>query len=179
MSSTKSRPCKRCYRIQTSIIPLHELCHSLEVNAYYNQTQSRFRKGHSPTILLKFRDDIKRATNTSNVTLEILNDYCKAFDTIVHLTLLEKLHKLNVSMQALKLIHSYVSERKQFVQVDDITSSVKLNCFGVPQDNISGPVFFNLYVIDLVENVTCDFLQYADDSTLCKHSKLKNLTKMY
>ena len=82
-------------------------------------------------------------------------------------------------MQALKLIHSYVSERKQFVQVDDIGSSIKLNNFGVPQGSILGPVLFNLYIVDLVENVTCDFLQYAEDSTLCKHSKLKNLTKMY
>ena len=75
-------------------IILHELCHSLEVKAHYNQTQSGFRKGHSPTILLlKLRYDINRATNTSEVTLGILIDYCKAFDTIDHLTLLEKLHK--------------------------------------------------------------------------------------
>ena len=80
-------------------------------------------------------------------------------------------------MQDLKLIHSYVSERKQFVQVDDKSSSVKLNNFVVPQGNISGPALFNLYIANLVENVTCDSLQYADDSTLYKHSKPKNLKK--
>ena len=158
---------------------MHELCHSLQVKAQYNQTQSGFRKGHSPTILLlKFRYDINRATNTSEVTFGNLIHYCKALDTIDHLTLLEKLHKFNFFVQALKLIHSYVSERKQFVQVADIGSSVKLNNFGVPQGSILGPVLFNLYIVDLVENVTCNFLQYAEDSTLCKHSKLKNLTKM-
>ena len=47
---------------------LHQLCHFLEVKAHYNQTQSGFRKGHSTTtLLLKFRDDIKRAMNTSEV----------------------------------------------------------------------------------------------------------------
>ena len=71
--------------------------------------------------------------NTSEVTLGILLDYSKAFDTIDHLTLLEKLHKLNFSVQALKLIDSFVSERKQFFQVDDKSSSVKLNNFGVQQ----------------------------------------------
>ena len=51
---------------------LHEPCHSLEVKTHYNQTQSGFRKDHSPTILmLKFRDDIKRATYTSEVTLGV------------------------------------------------------------------------------------------------------------
>ena len=80
-------------------------------------------------------------------------------------------------MQALKLIHSYVSKQKQFVQVDDKSSSVKLNNFGVPQGSILGPVLFNLYIVNLVENVICDSLQYANDSTLYKHSKPKNLKK--
>ena len=74
--------------------------------------------------------------NTSEVTLGILLDYSKVFDTMDHLTLLEKLHKLNFPKQTLKLIHSYVSERKQFVQVDDKSSSVKFNNFGVPQGSI-------------------------------------------
>ena len=81
---------------------LHQLCHFLEVKAHYNQTQSGFRKGHSTTtLLLKFRDDIKRAMNTSEVTLGILLYFSKAFDTIDHLTLLEKLHKLIFYVQAL------------------------------------------------------------------------------
>ena len=127
------------------------------------------------TLLLKFRDDIKCAMKTGEIILGILLDYSKAFETIDHLTLLEKLHQLNFSVQAIKLIHSYVSERKQFVQVDDKSSSVKLNNFAVPQGSILGPVLFNLYIVDLVANVTCDSLQYADDSTLYKHSKPKNL----
>ena len=78
---------------------LHHLCHFLEVKAHYNQTQSGFQKGHSTTtLLLKFRDNIKRAMNTSEVTLGILLDYSKAFDTIDQLTLLKKLHKLNFSV---------------------------------------------------------------------------------
>ena len=75
---------------------MHQLCHFLEVKSRYNQTQSGFRKGHSTTtLLLKFRDDIKRAMNTSEITLGILLDYFKAFDTIDHLRLMKKLHKLN------------------------------------------------------------------------------------
>ena len=83
--------------------------------------------------------------NTSEVTLIILLDCSQAFVIIDQLTL-EKLHKLNFSVQALKLIHSYVSERKQFVQVDDKSSSEKLNNFGVPQGKMFGPVLLNLYI---------------------------------
>ena len=63
------------------------------------------------------------------------------------------------------------------IQLSSLIFLVKLNNFCVPQDSILGPVLFNLYIVDLVENVTCDSLQYTDDSTLYKHLKLKNLKK--
>ena len=135
--------CEFCKIFKNTYFTEHLWMTASEAKAYYNQTLSGFQKGHSTTTLLsKFRDDIKRAMNTSEATLGILLDYSKAFDTIDHLTLLEKLHKLNFYVKALKLIHSYVSERQQFVQIDDKSSSVKLNNFGVPQGSILGPVLF-------------------------------------
>ena len=93
---------------------LTQLCNYIEVKASYNLTQSGFRKGHSTsTLLLKLRDDIKRAMKTSEVTLGILIDFSKAFDTIEHLSLLQKLYKMNFSAESLKLIQSYISERRQ------------------------------------------------------------------
>ena len=78
---------------------LHEQCHFLEAKAHYNQTQSEFWKGNSTTtLLLKFRDDIKRTMDTSEVILGTLIDYSKGFiDTIDHILLLEKLQRLNFS----------------------------------------------------------------------------------
>ena len=155
---------------------LTQLCNHIESHASYNHTQSGFRKGHSTnTLLLKLRDDIKRAMNTSEVTIAVLLDFSKAFDTIDHLTLLRKLHNMNFSVHSLKLIHSYLSERKQYVQVDDKSSSTQLNIFGVPQGSILGPVLFNLYIVDLIDNIDCNSLQYADDSTLYQHCKPNNL----
>ena len=78
---------------------LTQLCNYIEVKASCNLTESGFGKGHSTsTLLLKLGDDIKRATNTSEVTLGILLDFSKAFDTIDHLTLLQKLYKMNFSI---------------------------------------------------------------------------------
>ena len=89
--------------------------------------------------------------------------------------MLQKLYKINFSVEALKLIQSYILERRQYVQIDDKTSSTQLNNFGVPQGGILGPVLFNLYIVDIVDNISCNSLQYADDTTLYQHCKLKNL----
>ena len=80
---------------------LTQLCNYIEVKTSYNPTQSGFHKGHSTsTLLLKLRDDIIRAMNTSKVTLGILLDFSKVFYTIDHLTLLQKLYKINFSVEA-------------------------------------------------------------------------------
>ena len=62
---------------------------------------------------MKIRDGIKRAMNKSEVTLAILIDFSKAIDTIHHNILLEKLLKFNFSPQAIEIIFSYISDRKQ------------------------------------------------------------------
>ena len=104
---------------------LHQLCAYIDNATLYNTTQSGFRKGHSTsTILLKIRDDIIRAMNRSEVTLAILIDYSKAFDTIEHELLLTKLLKLGFSVDAIKILHSYLTDRNQYVQIDDKSSSL-------------------------------------------------------
>ena len=62
---------------------LTQLCSIIETNQIYSSTQSGFRKGHSTiNLLLKLRDDMYKAMKISEVTLAILIDYSKAFDTI-------------------------------------------------------------------------------------------------
>ena len=73
------------------------------------------------------------------------------------------------------LIQGYILERRQYVQIDDMTLSTQLNNFGVSQGSILGPVLLNLYIVDIIDNISCNSLQYADDTTLYQHCKLKNL----
>ena len=157
---------------------LSQLCTFIESSTIYNTTQSGFRKGHSTTtMLLKMRDDIRKAMNKSEVTLSVLIDYSKAFDTIDHCILLEKLQKMNFSNNSIEIICSYLMDRQQYVQIEDSKSTLLPMFFGVPQGSILGPVLFNLYVAELADQINSATIQYADDATVYRHCKIKDLNE--
>ena len=88
---------------------------------------SGFRKGHSTaTILMAMRDNIKSAMKKGELTLMLLADFSKAFDTINFKTVLKKLHRLNFSHGFLYWITSYLTNRFQYVQIDDKKSNLPL-----------------------------------------------------
>ena len=71
------------------------------------------------------------------------------------------------SLSALKLIQSYLSERKQRTQINQAYSSWEEIFFGVPRGSILSPILFNIFVNDLflvVQNI--DFASYADDNRI-------------
>ena len=90
--------------------------------------------------------------------------------------MLEKLLKFNFSPQAIEIIFSCISDRKQYVQVDDSSSEMSNMYFGVPLGSILGPLLFNLYVADLSEILSSTSAQYADDTIYdsCKNSEIKS-----
>lgn len=157
-------------------IVLHQLVDFIDTTAIYKETVSGFRKGHSTgTALLKLRDDIKQAMKAGEVTLVVLVDFSKAFDTICHHSLIKKMSKLGFSKQFLYWTLSYLSDRSQFVQIDaDKSEKVPIH-HGVPQGSILGPVLFNLYVNDLQDVVNTSTIQYADDTTIYKSCRPGNI----
>jgi len=155
---------------------LKQLCTLIEKEQLYAKTQSGFRKGHScESLLIKFKDDITKAMKKGEITLAVAADYSKAFDTICYQKLLDILHTLGLSKSAITIIKSYLSERTQYVSIDDKSSSVKNVTFGVPQGSILGPVLFNLYVSDLSNQTENRNLQYADDTTIYTHCKVSEI----
>ena len=96
----------------------------------------------------------------------ILIDLQKAFDTIDHSILLEKMTCLGFAESTIAWYKSYVTNRCFIVNVGkDFSSPDELSC-GVPQGPILGPLLFLLYVNDMPQAVNSDILLYADNTCL-------------
>ena len=153
-----------------------QICSYIESEGIYKDTMSGFRKTHSCcTLLLKIRDDIVKALSKGEVTLAVYSDYSKAFDTVNYRSLLIKLNSLGFSKSALHWFCSYLTNRQQFVQINDKKSSPGVVLFGVPQGSVLGPLLFNLYVTDIQDNVSGTICQFADDTTSYIHCKASNI----
>ena len=94
-------------------------------------------------------------------------DLSKTFDTLVFDVLLFKLIYYGVTSTALDLIKSYLTNRKQYVVFDSCQSKHVEICTGVPQGSILGPLFFIVYINDLITvSNRLNILMYADDTTI-------------
>ena len=73
-------------------------------------------------------------------------------------------------------MNSYSTERKQFVQIDDKRSPLARVYYGATQGSILGRILFNFCIHNLSESSTGECLQFADDTTLYRHCKPKDIT---
>ena len=94
-------------------------------------------------------------------------NFSKARDTFNHNIILQKLTFYGVANSAITLLRSYLSNRKQYVQIDDVSSSMLSNNTGVPQGSIVGPLFFNILINDIIMSTDkFNFILYSNETTL-------------
>ncbi|MBF2463455.1 reverse transcriptase family protein [Listeria welshimeri] len=158
-------------------IILCQLLAHFNFNKIFHTEQYGFTKGRSTSdagvALLKHIYD---AWENSQNAIGVFCDLSKAFDCVVHDTLLHKLNYYGIKGTDLALIASYLRNRIQQVAINGTKSSGSVLQMGVPQGSILGPFLFLIYINDLPFYVKgiCDIVLFADDTSLIFKVDRKN-----
>ena len=113
------------------------LYHFLETHKCIYELQFGFRAHHSTNhAILSITQKIQDAINDNNIAIGVFIDLQKAFDTVNHKILLKKLEHYGIRGSANKWFESYLTNRKQFVNINGTTSNHTTIKHGIPQGTV-------------------------------------------
>ena len=130
--------------------------------------QYGFRKRHSTAMaVLDMVEKVRMAWAEKKIALGVFIDLKKAFDTVDHRILLGKLEHYGIRGDSLKLLKSYLEDRTQYVCYGGFESERGAVECGVPQGSVLGPLFFIIYVNDMVRAAEdMNLVLFADDTSI-------------
>ena len=121
----------------------------------------------------------KHMLNLGTVPLDvILLDFSKAFDTVPHQRLLQKLRKYGIRNHTLNWISSFLTNRTHHVVVNGSTSNIESVLSGVPQGTVLGPLLFLIYINDIEQHLTSKIRLFADDNAIYRNINCPNDAKL-
>ena len=140
----------------------------LDTNDILTNNQYGFRnKSSTHLALLNLTDIITKELENNNFSIGVFIDLSKAFDTINHTILLQKLGRYGIRGTILDWFHSYLNNRTQYVNINDSNSDPLPVTVGVPQGSILGPLLFIIYINDIVNVFALmNTIMFADDTNL-------------